>query len=324
MISDKSTLHFYGTTYFLHNHSPNKGGAIFATNSELYAHYKVIVAYNVAKISGGGIYLFHSNLYCLFNCTLFHNYAVVEGGGIHAVSSKIITDVELVAENQNRYILFSKNKARLGGAVNLEQNSKLSLVDSGLHTKLKVEFAENTADYGGAVYINDESQIMCKSKYFAKPTEKTECFLLAYKLGEANKKLIIFSENIANIAGSAIFGGFLDRCTVNPRFTEDLHSGVQQPAYGLSFLIGLSNLQPAKIASHPIRVCYCYNYTYPDCTYDLGSKVLQRGKKLPLSLLLLTKHTTPSMPPFTVWCPLSGAWTGGSCIVSILSAPIYQ
>ena len=111
----------------------------------------MIIAYNVAKISGGGIYLFHSNLYCLFNCTLFHNYAVVKGGGIHAVSSKIIADVELVAENQKRYILFSKNKARLGGAVNLEQNSKLSLVDSGLHTKLKVEFAENTADYGGAV-----------------------------------------------------------------------------------------------------------------------------------------------------------------------------
>ena len=172
--------------------------------------------------------------------------------------------------------------------MNLEQNSKLSLVKGGLGAKLKVEFAENTADYGGAAYINDESQIMCKSKYFAEYTEKTECFLLAYKRGEANKKLITFSENLANIAGSAIFGGFLDRCTVNPRFTNKvLYSGVPQPAYGLSFLIGLSNLQPAEIASHPVRVCYCYNGTYPDCNYNIGSKVLQRGEKLPLSLVVV-------------------------------------
>ena len=288
--SDNSTLHFYGTTYFLYNQSPNKGGAIFVVNSKLYIYYKMIIAYNVANISGGGIYLDRSEFYCLFNCTFFHNHAVVKGGGIHAVSSKIIADVEFLEISEERYILFSKNKAKVGGAVNLEQNSKLSLVDSGIDTKLKVEFAENMADYGGAVYINDESQIMCKSKYFAEHTQKTECFLLAYKLDEANKKLITFSENVANIAGSAIFGGFLDRCTVDPGFTKDhsqTDSGVQQPAYGLSFLMELSNLQPAEIASHPVRVCYCYNYTYADCTYDIGSKVLPRGEKLPLSLVVV-------------------------------------
>ena len=96
--SDKSTLHFYGTTYFLSNMSP-KGGAIFAANSELYIHYKVIIAYNIAN-SGGGIYLDRSEFYCLFNCTFFHNYAVVKGGGIHAVSSKIITDIKFLEKNK--------------------------------------------------------------------------------------------------------------------------------------------------------------------------------------------------------------------------------
>ena len=305
--SDNSTLHFYGTTYFLYNQSPNMGGAIFATNSELYIYYKMIIAYNVANISGGGLHLFRSKFYCLFNCTFFHNYAVVKGGGIHAVSSKIIADVEFLEISEERYILFSKNKAKVGGAVSLEQNSKLSLVDSGIDTKLKVEFAENTADYGGAVYIN-ESQIMCKSKYFAEHTQKTECFLLAYKLDEAKKKLITFSENIANIAGSAVFGGFLDRCTVNPGFTEDpSDSGVQQPAYGLSFLMELSNLQPAEIASHPVRVCYCYKYTYPDCNYNIGSKVLQRGEKLPLSLVVVDQvNNTISATLYSVVSSIRG------------------
>ena len=308
--SDRSTVHFYGTTYFLENQSPNKGGAIFAINSKLYMHYKVIIAYNVANVSGGGIYLFRSNFYCLFNCTLFHNCAVVKGGGIHAVSSKIIADVEFLTDSQKRYILFSKNKARLGGAVNLEQNSKLSLVDSGLNTILKVEFEENMADYGGAMHISNESQIFCNSRYFAKHTEQTECFLLAYKVDEANKKLITFSENLANIAGSAIFGGFLDRCTVNPRFTdsEDLNSGMQQPAYGLSFLLGLSNLQPAEIASHPVQVCYCYNYTYLNqCTYNISSKVLQRGEKLPLSVVVVDQaYNTINATLFSVVSSVRG------------------
>ena len=171
--------------------------------------------------------------------------------------------------------------------MNLEQNSKLSLVDAGLYSKYNVRFLENMADYGGAVYINDDVSPICKSKYYAKHTEQTKCFLLAYKLGET-QKLITFSGNSANVAGSAIFGGLLDRCTVNPSYTDDIfESCVQQRVYGLSFLIGLSNLQPAEISSYPVRVCYCVNNNLPDCNYDIPSVDLQRGEKFPLSLVVV-------------------------------------
>ena len=85
---------------------------------------------------------------------------------------------------------------------------------------------ENTAHHGGAVYINDNVS-PAKSKYFTKHTVETECFLLAYKLDKA-QKLIIFSENLASMAGFAVFGELLDRCTISSSYTEDLFdSGVQ-------------------------------------------------------------------------------------------------
>ena len=192
--SGRSTLHFYGITYFLNNYSPKQGGAIFATNSKLYVHQEILFANNVAKISGGGIYVYQSEFYCYFNCTFFLNYAAEMGGGVHAVSSKIIANVEFLEKNKRRYILFSKNCAGLGGAVYLEGNSKLSLVDSGIDSKYKVTFLENTADYGGAVYINDcdnVSSVCENNKYYTEHTEPTECFLLAYKLGES-QELITF------------------------------------------------------------------------------------------------------------------------------------
>ena len=46
---------------------------------------------------------------------------------------------------------------------------------------------QNTAHYGGAVYINDNVSPACKNKYFTKYTVQTECFLLAYKLGKAQE-----------------------------------------------------------------------------------------------------------------------------------------
>ena len=106
--SGRSTLHFYGTTYFLNNYSPKQGGAIFAIISKLYVHHEIIFANNVAKISGGSIYAHQSEFYCYFNCTFFQNYASEMGGGVHAVSSKIIANVKFLERNEKRYLLFKK------------------------------------------------------------------------------------------------------------------------------------------------------------------------------------------------------------------------
>ena len=76
MTSERSTLHFYGTTYFVRNYSPINGGALFARNGKVYIHHKLIIVNNVARISGGGMYLYQSEFYCHFNCSFFQNYAV--------------------------------------------------------------------------------------------------------------------------------------------------------------------------------------------------------------------------------------------------------
>ena len=156
-------------------------------------------------------------------------------------------------------------------------------------------FSENSAEYGGAVYVEDTfSSSVCESRYYTDHTESTECFLLAcYKLDETHN-LINFSGNSANIVGSAIFGGLLDRCTISPAYTDVFDSqNMNQHIYRLTFLMALSNLQSTEVASYPVRVCYCYNNN-PDCNHDnIPFVTLQKGEKLYLPLVVVDQinHT---------------------------------
>ena len=128
--------------------------------------------------------------------------------GIHAQNSKIAVEVEFMKENQQRYLLFARNRARLGGAIYLDENSILSLLDNSLGSQFNVSFVENVADYGGALYIDDyhSDKEMCASQYYLRHSTKTDCFLLAFANQEKN--IIHFSRNSAMNFGSAIFGGF--------------------------------------------------------------------------------------------------------------------
>ena len=294
--SEQSTLHFYGTTSFT-DHYSKVGGAIYAADSRIHMHGRAVIANNMAEASGGGIFLYKSELNCYINCTFYKNHATIKGGGVHAFTSTIIAEVEILEEYQQRYLLFSENSAGMGGAVYLESSSKLRLLNYGLFSQYNVTLLDNTADYGGAVYVNDSSSPICGSKFYATHSTQTECFLQAFTDRKGTEKYLInFVRNSANVAGSTLFGGLLDRCTVNSAYTDDFSDlfGNKQSKHinGLSYLKALSNILPAEIASHPVRVCYCSDHR-PNCTHDLQSVTLQRGEKISLSLVIVDQvnHT---------------------------------
>ena len=284
--SEQSRLYFYGNTYFLENFSKDQGGAIFATNSRIYMYGMTIFENNTATKSGGGILLDQSELQCFLNCTFNKNYAQTKGGAIHAIASKIIADVSFLKNNQRRYLLFTQNSGRLGGAINLEQNSKISLLDNGFHNEFKISFIKNTADYGGAIYIQEYS--ICGSQYFSRHSTQTECFLMAFVELNKMKVLINFSKNRAKISGPSIFGGLLDRCTVNPLYTENALDLLQTKTQFSSlsaflYLKMLSNIHPSQISSEPVRLCYCVHNSV-NCSSEIHSVSLQRGEPLHLSI----------------------------------------
>ena len=86
----QTMLSLNGEITFKYNHA-EIGGAIVATESEIYLSDHVKVVNNGASISGGGLYLARSDLFSLqdSNLTVLRNMATKRGGGIHAVSSSI-------------------------------------------------------------------------------------------------------------------------------------------------------------------------------------------------------------------------------------------
>ena len=95
---------------------------------------------------------------------------------------------------------------------------KYHYADEIADNKIIIIFTANSAHLcGGAVYVDDDTNSgrMCTSG------SKTECFchvLALYSQNHINmkKRYIIFSQNQANISGSILYRGLLDRCAVSP------------------------------------------------------------------------------------------------------------
>ena len=243
------------------------GGAVYATESKIHVHGSTTITYNAAN-SGGGIYLFLSELNCQDYCNLAlsNNSAAEKGGGSYVISSTI-----KVYTRRQAVLNVIGNNAKRGGGSYLEVNAKIYVLKAFLLNVQAIKFVSNTADYGGAVYVADETNSgTCASSSFKEHSPKTECFLQSvalhnqpYTVGNA---LITttFTDDQANISGSTLFGGLLDRCTVSP-----LAEGVQlhQSRDQWSLIFGyITDMNFKKVKSYPIRVCFCnhskVNYSY--------------------------------------------------------------
>ena len=189
----QSNVYFAGTCSLEHNHAEN-GGAIHSTDSKIYVNGNVVLTNNTAIRSGGGAYLLTSELNCEQKSTfiLFNNTAMEKGGGLHAVGSSIkATSAFLWPWYTGTRMNFTNNTAKRGGGLSLEANAMLYIlkydsieyyVDGNPDQNLTGDtnttmFITNSADYGGAVYVDDGSY----SDTCAIAT-KTECFFQVFAL----------------------------------------------------------------------------------------------------------------------------------------------
>lgn len=156
-----STIHFIGETIFLRNSAISSGGAIRAlSGSTIHILNKTTMANNTAE-TGGGVYLFQSILNCVYYCNFSGNTANDRGGAIHAVGSSVFANsnekgIWSISGAQEpepfdtlTILTLYDNSATLGGALALEANSKL------YGYTYRITFSRNSAEYGGAIYVND-------------------------------------------------------------------------------------------------------------------------------------------------------------------------
>ncbi len=107
-----------------------------------------------------------------------------------------------------------------GGEAFFETGSKINILRYSASTAV---FNENIADYGGAVYVADDTNTgMCSSgqKHTLTAATQSECFFQLASITKPKNNIAIitdafdFNKNRATHLGADLFGGLLDRCTV--------------------------------------------------------------------------------------------------------------
>ena len=308
--------------FFVHNYAKD-GRGLLSAESSVYVNSDVYIAHNAAFRNGGGIYLSNSELKCLQKATVLldHNVAGYKGGGIHAVSSTVKATSAYL---QNRYYIgtrlnFTKNVADMGGGMSLEANSKLYILKYNLvpltdtcsvNTVTTVFTANSAHSYGGAMYVDDNTNSgACTS------SSKTECFLQVLAVhGQRSSYLstqsVHFSQNQADISGSTLYGGLLDRCAVS-QFAEILYKNIHNvsgvsyfknisiPMYIAYYIINdeldeekeVSIATNLSISSGPVKVCLCIN-DERNCSYQAHVEA-KKGEAFNVSIVAVNQIEQP-------------------------------
>ena len=245
----------------------------------------LMVINNTAKNTGGGIYFYHSLLLAQGLVVVQDNRASTYGGGIHCISSTIVLIY-------SQYIELANNEAVYGGGICLEASSKFYIKQQSSSSKKVLRFIENSACYGGAIYVLDNTTTgTCSSSPVQLQTVTTtlqsRCFFQILKPVTENNSYpsiedyMYFERNFANnTSGADLYGGLLDRCTV-------YKSGKNEK------FINVSNRIPINISSSsdPVRVCLCTwtpagNLTLrlPNCTISPPVKQIIKGSDFTIEL----------------------------------------
>ena len=280
-----------GNSMLTGNEADN-GGVVYAKESKvLMERHDLTTIANSAISNGGGFYLVMSELnvgVSRFNNT--GNKAHKQGGGLYAANSSIIVE---------REIHVTDNEAENGGGVSLERYSNIRS-SAGNGTTPIVNFVSNRASHhGGALYVDDETNPdMCRAVTTQNATSTTECF--------STSVFINFFENFAGVSGSTLFGGLLDRCTVD---TKHL-CGTEVDKPGVASFQNFSNIGDSQlntITSHPVRVCFCRD-NQPDCNYQPGPIQVVREKTFQIELIAYDQvHNAVNA---TVHCSLNSSVGG--------------
>lgn len=289
-----SHLTFQGHTTFTNNRA-KYGGAIYALESFILlvtnnSHLSesnsidsdlgiiVNIQNNAATSSGGGMYLYRSTMVIRnADYQITANSAFEHGGGIYLAYSDITLEVE---NNRTSSLILARNRAELGGGFYLEGNSRLQMYV----TNTSIKLIENDADYGAAIFVDDNTKYSTCLATSTSSRPEMECFFrlldpdlyYATSISVQVESRVTASNNTARYSGSHLFGGLLDRCTT---LSKDIITTVtvnEVYGNGLTYFQSISNINSDSITSAPVRVCFC-TQNLPNCSIKSLTKEVKKG-----------------------------------------------
>ena len=163
------------------------------------------------------------------NCTFINNKATA----IRAIQNDVIF------QGNNS---FYNNVGNFGTGLSLFMNSYMYLKP---YTKLL--FANNHArTVGGAIFTDLALKI---------PEMALPCFFQVLTEGVENTTEVDFINNTAGVAGSSLYGGYIDRCAALN--TDSLAT--------FKKIFHYNHSDPSVVSSDAVGVCFCSNSLKPDC-----------------------------------------------------------
>ena len=323
MSISRSELTFDGNCIFKSNLASN-GGAIYATETIVSINSELSVISNVAKENGGGLYLYRSPLNCNYGSrvNVSSNRANFSGGGIYTGNSLITVFENRTSLRQNRSsVKFFGNSAQKGGGIYLMSASQLRIYKTGerlIDNNSKIlYFDSNSAEYGEAIYVSDETYYdVCLRPMHSSSVTSTECFIQvispqATSYHSYDLRSIYFAQSNSFIESSVIYGGLLDRCTLDRYAEVDSETqGHNSSIDGMTYLKRISNINDThSITSEPVRLCFCTPNNQPDCGYTPPDIKVNKGETFNVSLVAVDQvnHTLNNI---IIHCSISNTKNG--------------
>ena len=287
-MTDNSMASMYGSN-IIANNTAQYGGGIAALDSQLQL-FNTVFENNTASYGGG---LYAHNTTCNGNALFTKNEAFEGGGGIYASKSTFFW-------TENTTVIKS-NSAIDGGGLLLSDDSKLYL-----QPNIAVHLISNHANRtGGAIKVKESNPLTyCIPSTNGHDVSKSDCFFQiqfqmkhAYSIGSISElKNCINSLDVAHIkihfdnnsaveAGSDLYGGNVDSCTLN--INVKIYPVYSGPAFS-GYVFDVMT-RSATISSDPLDICTCVDHLinctgfyHPEPVYPGGTlevPVIARGQR---------------------------------------------
>ena len=261
--ANESRIHMLGGNTL----ESNSGVAYLTKSTLLFSQARVNFTKNVV-LTSHGVPLFAKDSQVVFesSCITFENNKGMQCGGITALRTQLIF-------SENSTVNFIHNSGEKGGAISLGERSVIRFM---LSNQTIVNFERNEARRGGAIFVEDSGYIdTFNHKLIASVFKQTE------HNGEYSQNVELkFSQNIAQIGGDNIYGGWIDWSV-----GEDGN---------ITYNSNLSNIFKSDIngvASDPVRVCLCTN-GYINCSIS-EHRMKIFGHAFNLSLVAVGQRLAP-------------------------------
>ena len=230
-------------------------------------------------VRGGGLRLIRSNISLQGSVDFLHNTGEVLGGAINSYNSTI---------GLSRQISFANNSSPRGGAVFLQTLSTLVL-----NPPLQLYAQHNSAEVGAAIFVEDiityNTCLPLIDPIFPIQETPLYCFFYVNATSEKDSESVdlIFENNTASVAGTTLYGGMLDSCTLlGTKSSPDISSGLEA-FLAISETVQSDSDPTSPIASDPLELCFCYNNT-PSCSQkQTDTLYVRRGQPFSVSVVAL-------------------------------------